>query len=153
MKHIWTRILSVYGPYDGEKTMVMSTIIKLINGEVPRFTKGEQMWDYLYSGDAANAMYLLGEKGHDGKVYCLGSGEARPLCEYIYEIRDLIDGNSKVELGAIPYSENQVMYLRADIDALKVDVGFSPSVNFTEGIRGIINSIYPAFRSHILSKC
>ena len=30
IKHIWTRILSVYGPYDGSGTMVMSTIEKLL---------------------------------------------------------------------------------------------------------------------------
>ena len=63
MEHIWVRILSVYGPNDGTQSMVMSTILKLKNGEVPEFTKGEQLWDYLYSGDAANAFRLLGEKG------------------------------------------------------------------------------------------
>lgn len=141
MKHIWTRILSVYGPYDGEKTMVMSTIYKLLNGEIPKFTKGEQMWDYLYSGDAANAMYLLGAKGHDGKVYCLGSGKARPLYEYINDIKDVVNVNSRVELGAIPYNENQVMYLCADINDLQKDVGFVPFVDFSKGIKKIVDSL------------
>ena len=45
MEHIWVRILSVYGPHDGAQSMVMSTINKLLNGEIPQFTKGEQMWD------------------------------------------------------------------------------------------------------------
>ena len=146
LKHIWTRIISVYGPYDNEKTMVMSSIIKLISGEIPKFTKGEQMWDYLYSEDAANAMYLLGEKGYDGKIYCLGSGEAKPLYEYIYEIRDIINSNSDVKLGAIPYDKDQVMYLQADIKALKTDVGFTPSVEFSEGIRKIISLM--SFKPH-----
>ena len=83
MRHIWTRILSIYGPYDGENTMVMSTIYKLLNSEKPSCTKGEQMWDFLYSKDAALAMRLLGEKGTDGRTYCIGSGKARPLKEYI----------------------------------------------------------------------
>lgn len=26
IEHIWTRILSIYGPYDGENTMIMSSI-------------------------------------------------------------------------------------------------------------------------------
>jgi nucleoside-diphosphate-sugar epimerase len=138
MKHVWTRILSVFGPYDGEQTMVFSTIIKLLNGEVPKCTKGEQLWDYLYSGDAANAMYLLGEKGHDGKVYCIGSGKARPLYEYIYIIRDLIDAQSKVELGTIPYDEKQVMFLCADIDDLTKDTEFVPKISFEEGIKNTV---------------
>ena len=61
MGHVWTRILSVYGPYDGKDTMIMATIAKLLRGEKPSLTKGEQIWDYLYSEDAAEAMYLIGE--------------------------------------------------------------------------------------------
>ena len=67
IEHIWTRILSIYGPYDGENTMIMSSIGKLLRGEKPALTKGEQQWDYLYSKDAGYAMYLLGEKGVSGK--------------------------------------------------------------------------------------
>jgi UDP-glucose 4-epimerase len=32
IRHIWTRILSIYGPFDGAKTMVMSTIVSLLKG-------------------------------------------------------------------------------------------------------------------------
>ncbi len=49
LRHIWVRVLSVYGPCDGENSMIMSAIRKLLAGETPEFTKGEQMWDYLYS--------------------------------------------------------------------------------------------------------
>lgn len=139
MNHIWTRILSVYGPNDGAQSMVMSTINKLKNGEVPRFTKGEQMWDYLYSRDAAEAFRLLGEKGHDGKVYVLGSGKARPLAEYIHEIRDAVNPNAEIALGAIPYEEKQVMHLQADITELQNDVGFHPKMEFSMGVRTLID--------------
>ena len=138
MKHIWTRILSVYGPNDGAQSMVMSTIHKLQNGEIPQFTKGEQMWDYLYSGDAAVAFRLLGEKGSDGKVYVLGSGRVQPLAEYIRTIRDIVDSEGEIGLGAIPYSERQVMHLQADISELKKDVGFNPKTSFVDGIEKIV---------------
>ena len=138
IKHIWTRILSVYGPYDGPYTMVMSTIAKLQAGDVPQFTKGEQIWDFLYSGDAARAFFLLGEKGFDGKVYVLGSGKARPLAEYIKIIRDEVMPGAKIDLGVIPYAPNQVMYLKADIDELVKDVGFDPYMKFEDGIKAII---------------
>lgn len=138
MKHIWARILSVYGPNDGAQSMVMSTINKLEKGEAPQFTKGEQMWDYLYSGDAAEAFRLLGEKGHDGKVYVLGSGIARPLAEYIKEIRDAVNPNAEIALGAIPYGEKQVMHLQADISELKKDTGWNPKTSFKSGIKIIV---------------
>lgn len=140
IQHIWTRILSIYGPYDGKNTMVMSTIQKLKNGEVPQMTKGEQLWDYLYSGDAANAFYLLAEKGLDDKTYVLGSGEARPLKEYIEIIRDIVAPESRIDFGAIPYSERQVMHLCADIGNLEKDTGFKPQMTFKNGIQQIFNS-------------
>lgn len=139
MKHIWVRILSIYGPNDGAQSMVMSTINKLRNGETPQFTKGEQMWDYLYSQDAARALYLVGEKGIDGKVYVLGSGSARPLAEYIEDIRNVVAPGARIELGAIPYADNQVMYLQADISQLNQDTGWKPMIAFKEGIE-IINT-------------
>lgn len=134
MQHIWVRILSVYGPNDGPQSMVMSTINKLRARETPELTKGEQLWDYLYSKDAARALRLLGEKGRDGKIYVLGSGSARPLAEYIRIIRDIVAPKQDIALGAIPYGEKQVMYLCADIEDLKKDTGFEPQYSFNDGI-------------------
>ena len=138
MRHIWPRILSIYGPYDGEKTMVMSLIKTLLEGRRPALTKGEQMWDYLYSEDAATALMLLAEKGAGGRIYPIGSGIARPLKEYIEIIRDEIDPQLPLGFGEVPYSPKQVMHLCADISGLKEDTGFEPSVSFEEGARRTI---------------
>jgi nucleoside-diphosphate-sugar epimerase len=96
------------------------------------------MWDYLYSEDAARAFRLLGEKGQDGKVYVLGSGQARYLSEYIQDIAEVVNTQTPVEFGAIPYSERQVMHLCANIETLVRDTGFAPQNNFREGIRMIV---------------
>lgn len=138
IRHIWTRILSIYGPYDGENTMVMSVIRKLLAGEKPSLTAGEQMWDYLYCSDAANALLLLAEHGKGGCIYPIGSGAARPLREYIEIIRDEIDPKLPLGFGEVPYSDKQVMHLCADISSLCADTGFSPKVDFREGIRRTI---------------
>lgn len=141
MRHIWTRILSVYGPGDGEKTMISSVIRQLLAGKKPALTSGEQMWDYLYSKDAARALCLLGEKGRDGKIYCIGSGQARPLREYMEMLRNAIDPALPLGIGEIPYGEKQVMYLCADISDLTEDTGFTPEVGFEEGIRETIKNV------------
>lgn len=138
IRHIWTRILSIYGPYDGEGTMVMSVIRKLLSGQKPSLTAGEQMWDYLYCSDAANALLLLAEHGRDGSVYPIGSGTARPLREYIEIIRDEIDPDLPLGFGEVPYSDKQVMHLCADISTLQRDTGFEPEVGFREGIQSTI---------------
>lgn len=135
MKHIYTRILSVYGPCNELDTMVMLTIIKLLQGKKPSFTPGEQLWDYMYSDDAANALLLLAEKGRNGQVYCLGSGNVQPLKDYIQIIGKVVDDKIPLGIGEIPYASNHIMAMYADISALQQDTGFVPCISFEEGIR------------------
>ena len=132
------RILSAYGPGDGSHTMVMSTIIKLLKGERAEFTKGEQLWDFIYNDDVANAFLAVAENGKDGAVYPLGSGKVRPLREYIEIIRDTASPEAECHFGSIDYFPNQVMYLCADISKLQEDTGFTPETSFEEGIKSTV---------------
>ena len=141
LAHVWVRIFSVYGPYDTERTMVMSTVNKLLSGETPAFTPAEQMWDYIYSKDAARAFLSLAEKGRNGEVYCLGSGAAKPLKEYICTIRDEINPGAELNIGAIPYNPKQTMFLEADIKKLTNDTGFTPIYSFSEGIKETVEFV------------
>ncbi len=144
IRHIWVRILSVYGPY-GKADMISQTISKMVTGQKAEFTPGEQVWDYLYSGDAARAMLLLAEKGKSEKTYVLGSGKARKLREYVEimakEVADFTGEEPDIDIGVVPYGENQVMFLSADIEELYKDTEFVPEVSFREGIRKTVKMI------------
>lgn len=141
MDHIWTRVLSVYGPCDSEKTLISSLICQLLNNEVPKCTKGEQIWDYIYSKDAARAFWLLGTRGVSGRIYCIGSGEGKELSTYIKEVRDNINPKLEIAFGDIPYGQKQVMHLQADISELCSDTGFIPHYDFSSGIQETIEWI------------
>lgn len=136
IRHSWVRILSVYGPYDGSRTMVMSVLANLLCGREALLTKGIQSWDYLYSGDAAYALYLLGStKGLDSDIYCLGSGIEKKLKEYIIDMcRAAAADEGLLKFGAIPYTDKQVMRLVADISKLTAHTGFTPEYSFEDGI-------------------
>lgn len=142
IRHIWVRILSVYGPY-GKADMISQTLWKMMAGEKAEFTLGEQVWDYLYSWDAARALLLLAEKGKAGKIYVLGSGETRKLKNYIEiiaeEVFTFTGKKPELGFGVVPYGENQVMYLGADIEELSRDTGFVPEMTFRDGIRKIVD--------------
>lgn len=135
IRHVWVRILSVYGCYDGAYTMIMSALDRMQAGEETVFTLGEQQWDYLNGRDAARAMYLIGERGVSGRTYVLGSGRARPLREYLEILAGMTHYERPLGLGKLPYAPKQVMYLCADISELTKDTGFVPEVSFEEGIR------------------
>lgn len=134
MECIWTRTFSVYGIGDNYTTLIMYTIDKLLKGEKPSFTKAEQQWDYLFSKDAGAAFRLIGEKGKNGKAYCIGSGKNRPLREYIHILRDTINPELELGIGELEYAPLQVMNLQVDICELKEDTGFEPNYSFEKGI-------------------
>lgn len=141
IEHIWVRVLSIYGPFDGVNTMIISTLTSLLKHKEVAMTKCEQLWDYLYCSDAAEAFYLIAEKGIGGRVYCLGSGCALPLKEYVRVIQKAINTKNLVKIGERPYSKNQVMYLCADLSQLTKDTGFRPSTCFEDGINETIEWI------------
>jgi nucleoside-diphosphate-sugar epimerase len=139
IRFVWARILSVYGPMDNPYTLTMGAIRKRLNGEATHFTAGDQIWDFLFSEDAARALRLMGEKGLDGVTYVLGSGRETRLKDAIEAICRLSNPSLPVGLGDIPYAPGQVMYLCADISDLTRDTGFVPAVPFSEGIKRTVD--------------
>ena len=66
--------------------------------------------------------------------YCVGSGEARPLKEYISTIRDVVAPGANLGVGELPYPPNPLMRLCADISLLVKDTGWQPKIDFRTGI-------------------
>ena len=141
IKHIWPILFSVYGPNDATESLIDKSVRGLIKGETIPYTQGIQLWDDIYSYDAAEALILLAEKGRDGQVYNVSYGEQRQLFQYINELYAELCPGVKPRLGEIDYSENAVMFLGADITKLREETGFSPSFSFREGIRIIADKI------------
>ena len=135
LSHAWVRVLSVFGPADGEGSLVSTAIREMRAHNAPPFTAATQIWDFLYAGDAARALFLLGELSTSGKTYVLGSGAPRPLRAYIEEIRDVIAPGLNLSFGELPFSYGQVMHLEADISALTKDTDWRPQISFADGIR------------------
>lgn len=138
LKHIWVRIFSVFGPCDDSRTLVSYVINELKSGKSPVLTPGEQVWDYLYSYDAAVALQKIAKNGKNGAVYCLGSGKKKLLKEYIQEIADVVNPSVTLKFGQRPYGENQVMFLAANISSLTNDTGFVPKYEFKQAVKEII---------------
>lgn len=137
IEHAWVRVLSVYGPYDGMNTMITSVIRGLLKGNRVSLTKGEQMWNYLYSKDAGKELYLLGAKAvRNGAVYILAGSEEHSLKEYVVRLCRAMDADDKLlGFGDVPYGEGQVMCLTADIGTLCSDTGYIPDTTFEDGIK------------------
>lgn len=134
MRQNWVRILSVYGPNDGENTLISYVIRELKAGRSPELTKCEQIWDYLYADDAADAILAIAAKGINGKAYPLGSGKGRRLSEYIEDIRNIINPSIEIKYGVKEYFPHQPMHLVADIDDVTNDTGWEANIMFVDGL-------------------
>jgi len=138
LEHIWVRVLSVYGSNDNEDTLIKTFIHNCKNNYPMPLSPCTHIWDYLYEDDAGRAFLAIGEKGSNGKVYCLGNGVGKPLKEYLETINTIINPSYIPQYGKIPYVEKSVKQLCADISELTNDTGWKPEVEFEEGIRKII---------------
>ena len=137
LKHIWTRVLSVYGPYDRDQTLITDAVIHMMNNEETSFSPCEQIWDYLYSDDVARAIWLTGVRGQHGRVYVAGSGKTRLLKEYIIDIARITGYQKEIGFGKRSYNDRQVMHLQAEPESLR-SLGFQPEISFEEGILRMI---------------
>ena len=138
MRGCHARILSVYGADDRPQTLVSTCVDTMLRGEAPALTDCTQIWDYLYVRDAARALYAILLRGRDGAVYPVGSGQARPLRDYVMDIRAETGCTAPPLFGARALPEDAVRYLCADISELTADTGFVPQTPFREGVRSII---------------
>lgn len=134
---IWARIFSVYGLYDNEGTMLNYAIDHFMAGKPANFSAATQKWDYLHEKDAGRMFFLIGERADISKVYCIASGESKPLKEFILELKDVF-GSTAECVFAVESSSNPPVSLQADIEELINDIDFKPRISFREGVEDII---------------
>ena len=134
MRFIWARILSIYGPRDRETAMVTTTLRKLIRGEMPEFSSGEQIWDFLYADDAARALADMLERGHDGQIYVVGSGNARPLRDYLAALVRPFGVDLAQCLGKVDAGVSTPQMLVADTAPMREHLGWASHVDFDKGV-------------------
>lgn len=131
------RIFSVYGPNDNESTLIMSLLRLMLRNEPCHMTACIQMWDYVYIDDVVTGLVKLLTEDHPGGVYNFGSGDCRPLKEYVEEMYRITGSTSMLYYGAVPYPATGMVNIHPDISKLR-SIGWTPTVTFAEGIQRII---------------
>lgn len=134
MRFVWLRLFSAYGPKDNPDWMIPYIIRTLLRGAKPSLTAGEQMWDYIYVGDVAEAIYRCTLAPQAEGVINLGSGRVVQLRKIVESIRDAINPTLPLGFGEVPYRPDQVMHLQADISKLMALTGWEPQTSMEEGI-------------------
>lgn len=128
-------ITNIYGVGEKSARMIYTSINKLVHKEHCSFTAGYQTYDFIYITDAINSIIAVAEKGKAFNRYYIGSGEPKPLREFLLEMRDIVDPEAELGLGDIPFKGVDISYDQFDLKKVERDTGYKNEVPFAEGIR------------------
>ena len=131
----WAVITNAYGAGEFSPRFVNSTIRKIIAGEPLQFTAATQNYDFIYIDDVARAFEAIGEYGIANKEYTIGSGNARPLKEFILEMQNELAPEAKPIFGDVPFTGVNMPLEAFDTTDIETDCHFKPEISFAEGTR------------------
>lgn len=135
----WLLITSVYGLERKDSNLITNLIDNLLDNKEIKTTKLEQKWDYIFIDDLITALWLIGEKGKENRIYPVGSGVIHPLSYYVSFIGEKIKKIDLIKIGALNYKNNFLDNSIPDITALE-QIGFSCQHQFEEEIPKIIDN-------------
>lgn len=72
-------LINTYGEEEKSARLVNTIIRKVLNGESPDLSAGNQYYDFVHVSDVARALILIAEKGVDGTNYTIGSGDGKTV--------------------------------------------------------------------------
>lgn len=132
---IWAEITNAYGVGEISSRLINTTIKKIINKENPQFTSGTQNYDFVYIDDVARAFYLIGKNGKQFHSYLIGSGNAKPLKEFLLEMKESIAKDVDFIFGDVPFTGVNLDLSTFDTKKTELDTGFKAEISFAEGVK------------------
>lgn len=128
-------ITNIYGVGERSARLIYTSLVKLINKEHCSFTNGYQTYDFIYITDAINSIIEISEKGKAFNRYYIGSGEPKPLRDFLTIMRDVVDSEARIGLGEIPFKGTDISYKQFDLKKVEKDTGYKNKITFDEGIK------------------
>lgn len=132
---LWPMITNAYGVGELSPRFVNTTLRKIINKEPLHFTAGTQNYDFVYVSDVAQAFYKVALNGNPFCEYMIGSGDAKPLREFIIEMVGACGPDRTPLFGDIPFTGTNMPLSTFSIADVKADCGFEPEVSFAQGTK------------------
>lgn len=136
--YINANIANTYGEFGLDGLILHDTILKLLRGEETSFTEATQIYDFLYVKDIVNGLIKLAEKGYPSCSYYIGSGNPRPLKDYLYIIRNYICPGKDIGIGKRKMDSDGLPASVFDISKIKAHTGYIPKFSFEESIKQVI---------------
>jgi len=139
---VLTNCSNNYGPYHFPEKLIPVVILKALAGEsIPIYGKGDNVRDWLYVEDHADALLLVLQEGRVGESYNIGGGNELSNIELVRSLCAILDETKPKEEGS--YAE-QIIFVAdrpghdaryaVDPSRIREELDWQPSVTLEEGL-------------------
>jgi dTDP-glucose 4,6-dehydratase len=134
-----TRCSNNYGQYQFPEKVMPLFITNIIEGKkVPLYGNGLNVRDWLHVDDHCRGIALALTKGKSGEVYNIGGGTELTNVELTHKILEAM-GVGKEFIQPVEDRKGHDLRYSVDITKINTKLGYSPQVNFGEGLAQTIN--------------
>ena len=132
-----------YGPYHFPEKLIPVVILNALAGkELPIYGTGENVRDWLYVEDHADALLTVLEKGRVGRSYNIGGENertnldlVRTLCAILDDLRPKPEGSYADQIAFVADRPGHDARYAIDPSRIRQELGWRPSVTVEEGLR------------------
>ncbi len=128
-------ITNIYGAGEKSARLINTSIRQLLNKEHCSFTEGKQTYDFIYITDAITSIVEVADKGKAFNRYYIGSGNPKPLREFLQEMKDVVDSSAELGLGDLPFNGIDISYKQFKLKKVEEDTGYKNKISFKDGIK------------------
>jgi dTDP-glucose 4,6-dehydratase len=133
-----------YGPFQFPEKLIPVVILKAIREDpIPVYGRGENIRDWLYVEDHAEALWTVVDKGCPGATYNIGGNQelknldlVRLICRILDECRPLAQGKSYADqITFVPDRPGHDLRYAIDATKIRTELGWRPSQDLSSGLR------------------
>ncbi|RLD54906.1 MAG: NAD(P)-dependent oxidoreductase [Bacteroidetes bacterium] len=140
MNYAWGRIFFTYGPGDNPNRLIPHVIQTIKEGKEVKTSHGEQVRDYLFVEDIANALVTLLGSEIQGPVN-ISSGQPIRLKDIVSKIAGIMKGEHLIRLGAVEVSPDEAKIIVGNNSRLLSETSWKPNISLETGLKRTIDSI------------
>ena len=137
-----------YGPSQHTEKLIPLMIQNIINQKpLPVYGKGENIRDWLYVEDHAEAIDLILHQGKPGETYTIGGNNEQKNIDIVYQLIEITDrlldrpeGTSKKLVRFVTDRLGHDFRYAIDASKIKRDLGWESKTPFKEGLEQTVRS-------------
>lgn len=144
---VLTNCSNNYGPHQFPEKLIPVVILNAIAGKpLPIYGKGDNIRDWLFVEDHANALLLVVERGELGRSYNIGGENERTnlelvqtLCGLLDEMRPKIKGSYADQITFVTDRPGHDARYAIDPSRIREELSWQPSITVEEGLRKTVD--------------